>query len=98
MKSQLTLALTTALAFTVAGCSKTDSTEVAETVTEAPTETAMTTNPAERNPFFSRRPSLTEPTPKDLVELAGRVLEIESRAVLQLKYRLYESFATASQL
>ncbi len=41
---------------------------------------------------------MTEPTPKDLVELAGRVLEIESRAVLQLKSRLDASFATACQL
>ena len=41
---------------------------------------------------------MTEPSPKDLVELAGRVLEIESRAVLQLKSRLDASFATACQL
>jgi arabinose-5-phosphate isomerase len=41
---------------------------------------------------------LTEPSAKDLVELAGRVLEIESRAVLQMKSRLDASFATACQL
>jgi len=41
---------------------------------------------------------LTETTSKDLIALAGRVLEIESRAVLQLKSRLDASFATACRL
>ncbi len=41
---------------------------------------------------------MTEPTSKDLIALAGRVLEIESRAVLQLKSRLDASFATACRL
>ena len=41
---------------------------------------------------------MTEPSSKDLVALAGRVLEIESRAVMQLKSRLDASFAAACQL
>ena len=56
MNSKLPLALTAALAFTLAGCSKTDSTEVAEATPEQPTETTMTTTPAEDNPFFTNSP------------------------------------------
>jgi arabinose-5-phosphate isomerase len=41
---------------------------------------------------------LTEPSSKDLISLAGRVLDIESRAVSQLKTRLDESFADACRL
>jgi peptidyl-dipeptidase Dcp len=56
MKSQLPLALSAALAFSLAGCSKTDNTEVAKTAPEAQNETAMTTSPAESNPFFAESP------------------------------------------
>jgi peptidyl-dipeptidase Dcp len=56
MKSQLPLALSAALAFTLAGCSKTDNTEVAKTAPETPNETAMTTSAAESNPFFAESP------------------------------------------
>jgi len=56
MKSQLPLALSAALAFTLAGCSETDNTEVAKTATETPNETAMTTSPVESNPFFAESP------------------------------------------
>lgn len=56
MKSKLTLALSTVLVITMAGCSKTDSTEVAETASETPTETAMTAKPVESNPFFAESP------------------------------------------
>ena len=56
MKSQLPLALSAALAFTLAGCSKTDNNEVAKTAPETPNETAMTTSPAESNPFFAESP------------------------------------------
>ena len=56
MKSQLPLALSAALAFTLVGCSKTDNTEVAKTAPETPNETAMTTSPAESNPFFAESP------------------------------------------
>ena len=56
MKSTLPLALSTALALTVAGCSETDTNQVAESAPVTPTETAMTTNPAESNPFFEESP------------------------------------------
>ncbi len=45
MKSQLPLALSAALVLSLAGCSKTDNTEVAKTAPEAPNETARTTSP-----------------------------------------------------
>jgi len=41
---------------------------------------------------------LSEPSTKELLALAGRVLDIESRAVSQLKARLDESFADACKL
>ena len=56
MKSPFTLALGTVLALTVAGCSKTDDTEVVKTAPETPAETVMTTNPTESNPFFAESP------------------------------------------
>ena len=56
MNSKLPLALSTALVLTLAGCSKTDSTEVAEATPETPSETAMTTSTTESNPFFSESP------------------------------------------
>ena len=56
MNSKLPLALSTALVLTLAGCSKTDSTEVAEATPETPSETAMTTSTNESNPFFSESP------------------------------------------
>jgi len=56
MKSPLPLALSAALALSLAGCSKTDSTEVAESAPESPKESAMTTSPAENNPFFAESP------------------------------------------
>jgi peptidyl-dipeptidase Dcp len=56
MKSQSTLALSAVLVLTMTGCSKTDSTEVAETAPETPTETTMTTTPVESNPFFAESP------------------------------------------
>jgi peptidyl-dipeptidase Dcp len=56
MKSTLTLALVSALVFTVAGCSKSDNSEVAKTTPETPTETAMTTESKNVNPFFLESP------------------------------------------
>ncbi|MGA9574091.1 MAG: dipeptidyl carboxypeptidase II, partial [Lysobacterales bacterium] len=56
MKSTLTLALSAALALTIAGCSKTDNNAVSESAPATPTETAMTTNPTENNPFFEESP------------------------------------------
>lgn len=41
---------------------------------------------------------MAETLNKDLIALAGRVLEIESHAVMQLKFRLDESFTRACQL
>jgi len=56
MKSTLPLALSIALASTLAGCSKTDSTEVAEAAPEPQAETVMATDPVESNPFFTESP------------------------------------------
>ena len=52
MKTTLPLVLSAALALIVAGCSKTDSTEVAETVTD----TAMSTETT--NPFSPKVPCI----------------------------------------
>ncbi len=56
MKSTLPLALSIALASTLAGCSKTDSTEVVEATPELPAETVLATDPVESNPFFTQSP------------------------------------------
>jgi len=56
MKTTLSLALGTALALILSGCSDTDTSQVAESVPETPTETVMTTDPAENNPFFVESP------------------------------------------
>ena len=56
MNSNLLLALCAALVLTVTGCSETDSTDIAETVTATPTETSMNTNDTESNPFFAESP------------------------------------------
>ncbi|NOR20169.1 MAG: dipeptidyl carboxypeptidase II [Xanthomonadales bacterium] len=53
MKTKLSLALSAVLALTAAGCSKTDSTEVAEATTDSSTETTMTTEATTANPFFA---------------------------------------------
>ena len=47
MKSPLQLALSTVLVFTVAGCSKSDINEIAESAPETPNETAT----VEQQPF-----------------------------------------------
>ena len=56
MKPTLSLALGTALALILSGCSDTDTSQVVESVPETPTETVMTTDPAENNPFFVESP------------------------------------------
>ncbi len=56
MNSKLPLALSTALVLSMAGCSKSDNTEVAEAAPEPPAESAMATSPAESNPFFAESP------------------------------------------
>ena len=56
MKTTLSLALFTALALTLTGCSETDNNSVAESVPATPTEPVMTTDPTENNPFFDESP------------------------------------------
>ena len=52
MKTTLSLALSTALVLITAACSKTDSTEIAETATEATTDTSISAETVSSNPFF----------------------------------------------
>lgn len=56
MKSQLSLALTTALVISAAGCSKPDSNQEAATATETQPEVAMESPVSESNPFFAESP------------------------------------------
>jgi peptidyl-dipeptidase Dcp len=56
MNTKLPLALGVALAFSLAGCSKTDNNQVAETASEKLASEPMTTQPAESNPFFNESP------------------------------------------
>jgi len=56
MKTTLSLALGTALALTLASCSKTDNNQVAESAPVTPTETTMAAKPVENNPFFDESP------------------------------------------
>jgi peptidyl-dipeptidase Dcp len=56
MKPTMPLVLGIALALSAVACSKTDTTAVAKTASETPTETAMTTSPADNNPFFAESP------------------------------------------
>jgi len=56
MNSKLPLALSVALAFSLAGCSKTDNNQVAETASEKSSSEPMTTQTTESNPFFSESP------------------------------------------
>jgi peptidyl-dipeptidase Dcp len=56
MKTTVSLALSAALVLAIAGCSKTDTNQVAESTPAAPAEPEMTTSPAEDNPFFAESP------------------------------------------
>jgi peptidyl-dipeptidase Dcp len=56
MNYSMPLALGVALALTVAGCSKTDTPEVAETAPEKPAEPTLEQGPAENNPFLAKSP------------------------------------------
>ena len=94
MNSKLSLALSIALALTLAGCSKTDSTEVAEATPETPAETAMTTSPAENNPFFSESPLYMYYPQFDKIENSHYVPAFE----LGMKEHLAEIEAITSQL
>jgi peptidyl-dipeptidase Dcp len=56
MKSVIPLTLFTALVLATAGCSETDTSQVAAIAPETPTDTAMTTTPVDNNPFFTESP------------------------------------------
>ncbi|MGD9021566.1 MAG: dipeptidyl carboxypeptidase II, partial [Lysobacterales bacterium] len=73
MTPKLPLALATALALTLAGCSETDSTEVAQAAPEKPAETSMTTGPADSNPFFQDSPLYMNYPQFDKIEIAHYV-------------------------
>ena len=77
MKTTLSLALSTALALILSGCSDTDTNHVAESAPEAPTETVMTTNPAENNPFFVESPLYMHYPQFDKIENAHYVPAFE---------------------
>jgi len=84
MKSTLTLALCTALAMTITGCSKTDNNGAAESAPATPTETAMTTNPAENNPFFVESPLYMHYPQFDKIETSDYVPAFEAGMAEQL--------------
>ena len=93
MKPTLPLALSTALALTLAGCSETDTNQVAESAPAAPTETVMTTNPAENNPFFVESPLYMQYPQFDKIEDAHYVPAF----VLGMTEHLAEIEAIANQ-
>ncbi len=93
MKTTLSLALSTALALTIAGCSDTDTNQVAESAPAAPTENTMTTNPAENNPFFSESPLYLHYPQFDKIENSHFVPAFE----LGMTEQLAEIDAIASQ-
>lgn len=70
MKSSLSLALSTVLVFTLAGCSKTDTNEVAETSSETTMKTAS-------NPFFAASPLYMQYPQFDKIENAHFVPAFE---------------------
>lgn len=93
MKTTLSLALGAALALTMAGCSKTDTNQVAESAPPTPTETAMTTVPAESNPFFEESPLYMHYPQFDKIENAHYVPAFE----LGMEQQLAEIEAITSQ-
>jgi len=56
MNFKLPLALGAALVLSIAGCSKSDDDKIAEASPEKPSETPMTSNTADSNPFFNESP------------------------------------------
>ncbi|MCW8925935.1 MAG: dipeptidyl carboxypeptidase II, partial [Xanthomonadales bacterium] len=56
MNSKLPLALGVALAFSIAGCSKSDNNQVADATSQEPASDPMTTQTADSNPFFNESP------------------------------------------
>jgi len=93
MKTTLSLALCTALALTVASCTDSDSNPVAESAPEAPTETAMTTNPVENNPFFAESPLYMHYPQFDQIEMSHYVPAFE----LGMEQQLAEIEAITNQ-
>jgi peptidyl-dipeptidase Dcp len=93
MKSTLTLALGTALVLTLAGCSKTDTNAVAETAPATPTETAMTTNTTESNPFFEESTLYMHYPQFDKIKISDYVPAFE----LGMQEQLAEIEAIANQ-
>lgn len=77
MKTTLSLALSTALALILSGCSDTDTNQVAESAPEAPTETVMTTDATENNPFFVESPLYMQYPQFDKIENADYIPAFE---------------------
>ena len=94
MKTILSLALSTALALTLAGCSKTETPEVAESTPEIPTETVLITNPSESNPFFDESPLYMNYPQFDKIENSHFVPAFE----LGMEQQLAEMEAIANQI
>ena len=93
MKTTLSLALSTALALTMIGCSKTDTDQVAESAPETPIETAITSNSIENNPFFAESPLYMHYPQFDKIEDADYLPAFE----LGMKEQLVEIGAIANQ-
>jgi peptidyl-dipeptidase Dcp len=93
MKHTLPLALCTALAFTLAGCSETDTNQVAETAAEPPVEAPVTTEPAQYNPFFEESPLYMQYPQFDKIENSHYMPAFE----LGMEQQLAEIDAIANQ-
>ncbi len=93
MKTTLSLALSTALVLTIAGCSKTDNNAVTEKAPATPTETAMTTNTTEANPFLDESPLYMHYPQFDKIENSDYVPAFE----LGMEEQLAEIDAIANQ-
>ena len=93
MNAKLSLALAAALTLTFAGCSETDNNQVADTAPETPTETVMTTEPVESNPFFEESPLYMHYPQFDKIESAHYVPAFE----LGMEQQLAEIDAITNQ-
>jgi len=79
-----TLALCAVLVLAAAGCSKTDTNPIAESAPVAPTDTEMTTSPAQDNPFFVESPLYLHYPPFDRIENSHYVPAFEAGMAEQL--------------
>jgi len=93
MKTTLSLALAAALTLTFAGCSETENNQVAESAPETPTETAITTESVESNPFFEESPLYMHYPQFDKIENTHYVPAFE----LGMEQQLAEIDAIANQ-